>query len=104
MKRATAHSIPTLLSALTLAVLVAHSGATQPAEPAKQPSGMPASTTAGGKPRPKALNPQPEVPSKQGMSAGKGSPKALNPQPEVPSKQKKKKKGVREKKKLPGQN
>ncbi len=37
----------------------------------------------------RALNPQPEVPSK---GQGKTQPKALNPQPEVPSKTKKKKK------------
>lgn len=42
----------------------------------------------GGTTNPKALNPQPEVPSK----GEKMSPKALNPQPEVPSKPKKKKK------------
>lgn len=39
--------------------------------------------------RAQALNPQPEVPSK---NQGKTNPKALNPQPEVPSKNKKKKK------------
>lgn len=37
----------------------------------------------------RALNPQPEVPSK---NTGKARPKALNPQPEVPSKDSKKKK------------
>ncbi len=47
--------------------------------------------------QPKALNPQPEVPSKPeahgslaGMK-GRTNPKALNPQPEVPSKPKTKK-------------
>jgi len=45
-----------------------------------------------------ALNPQPEVPSK---NTGKTRPKALNPQPEVPSKgrTKKKKKSKRQDKK-----
>lgn len=37
---------------------------------------------------PKALNPQPEVPSK----GGKIQPRELNPQPEVPGKSRKKKK------------
>jgi len=45
-----------------------------------------------------ALNPQPEVPSK---NSGKTRPKALNPQPEVPSKNRKQKKSKRrDKKKL----
>ena len=102
MKIARAHSIPAMLSALILAVFAAHASTAWSGEPAKRLSKMPASTTAAGKPQPKALNPQPEVPSKQEISDGKGSPKALNPQPEVPSKQKKKK-DAREKKKLPGQ-
>ena len=51
-----------------------------------------------GRPEPKALNPQPEVPSKPKAHAsleefrGRTDPKALNPQPEVPSKPKAKKK------------
>jgi len=99
MKIARAHSIPTLLSALILAAFTALTSAARAGEPIKQP----ASTAAAGKPQPKALNPQPEVPSKEGMSDGSGSPKALNPQPEVPSKQKKKKE-ARDTKKLPGKN
>ena len=43
-----------------------------------------------------ALNPQPEVPSK---NTGKVRPKALNPQPEVPSKDNKKKKKTKQQKK-----
>jgi hypothetical protein len=43
-----------------------------------------------------ALNPQPEVPSKQ---PGKTNPRALNPQPEVPSKEKQKKSKAADKKK-----
>jgi hypothetical protein len=45
--------------------------------------------------KPKALNPQPEVPSKPMLSERRDpkNPKALNPQPEVPSKPKAKKKG-----------
>ena len=46
--------------------------------------------------RAQALNPQPEVPSK---NQGKTNPKALNPQPEVPSKDSKKKKKTKQQEK-----
>ncbi|MCR4345586.1 MAG: hypothetical protein NUV55_00035 [Sulfuricaulis sp.] len=56
---------------------------------------VPSKQAQDGQTKPKALNPQPEVPSKSGNS--RQQPRALNPQPEVPSKSKKKQRRARKK-------
>jgi hypothetical protein len=74
-------------------------GRTNPKALNPQPEVPSKGNPAGGR-DPKALNPQPEVPSK-GEPGGWHDPKALNPQPEVPSKPKKKKKLRRKKAPVP---